>query len=1239
MSSRKHWTLSCAVRSHGKRRLSHSLFGCRATDVTFADLVIKGCTFDGTEGARALIEVSGCEAKNGARLVALHRVTFRKNTLISASGLRMSESSCSDLEMVEVEIANNVCSSDGCGVLLSKKSNLENCAAFENRVVKSNKQMSSLLYVPALSSTTIQGLEASRNDLTVIRVREGDLSLSNASFVRNTVDNENAEETKTTCIHLVQSSAAISKCSFTANNGYNGSAVLAKESDVSVSTSVFNNNLGSRSGGCVHALMSNVTLEKTSATNNSAERDGGFMHVLSSNVTLENTSAANNIAKDDGGFLYAKDSTIALENTTATNSSTESVGGFLYAQESTAKLENTLATNSSAGNSGGFLYAKDSTIALENTTATNSSVKVDGGFMVAWRSNVTLKNTSAVNSNAKDYGGFLYARESTAKLENTLATNSSSESSGGFLYAAGSNITLEKTTATNSSVKADGGFMVAWRSNVTLKNISSVNSSAANDGGFVYALISNVTIENASATSSRSEDDGGFVCAEDSNITMANINAVNSSAGSLGGFLYARESTAKLENTLAIYSSAGNSGGFLYAKDSTIALEKTTATNSSVKVDGGFMVAWRSNVTLRNISSVNSSAANDGGFVYALISNVTLENASATSSRSEDDGGFVCAEDSNITMANINAVNSSAKEDGGFMYASNSKVTVDNTTAISNNAEHAGGSVYLLNSNLRITLSQFSSSNSNISGGFAAMENSSILVKDSQIVRGRSKNGGAIWMKASITTARNLSIIHCRADNSGGGVMSRAHSTFLCTDCKFENNSVQKGNGGAIFFDSHPNQTLALQIVQSRFENNEANFGGKTCKKNRALLIHVRLGGLFFVCSKKNDQCVINGTDCPFMALTDTKLSGNNAKVAGGAVFAGYSEAVRFDCSNASWDSRLEFYEEEKWKDLKRMESIDDSCSGWKNNSGSVYGPVIGTYTVAARMTLEDTSSVCVSGGADCVIEEYRNGTDLPVATVTLLDSLKQGPARNDRVVQATMSSPSNEFLVGSVVLPMKDGTCTFRSIRGFVPQGEYKLTVDFGETAIQEIGLTVKVQNCSFGEVLLLAKFCVDCSSTSYNFNASGKECKTCPEHGNCESKVITPDNGHWQKTPCSEHIYRCLPASACKFKGRSKKLTDLVSNVTSCHFNETWIEEDYTKTQCAKVHLCFLSRIRIICVFVEGPRRATLRIMLTQIWFWSVGEVPEVREGICQRCSHSNIGSFLDGTDRYHSQWYTQR
>ena len=305
------------------------------------------------------------------------------------------------------------------------------------------------------------------------------------------------------------------------------------------------------------------------------------------------------------------------------------------------------------------------------------------------------------------------------------------------------------------------------------------------------------------------------------------------------------------------------------------------------------------------------------------------------------------------------------------------------------------------------------------------------------------------------------------------------------------------------------------------------------------------------------------------MTLIETQFHDNEASVAGGAVFAGYSEAIRFRCNDASPDSGLSFCEEKEGRSLDYPKSVDDICPSWKTNTAALYGHDVGTYAAAGQMAIEnDDKSVCVGGEENCVIEDYRSGTNLPSARVALLDGLRQGPAISYLPVTATMTSLSSQFLADPVVIPMEQGTCIFRSITSFAPPGEYTLTVEFGEEAIEDIDVTVRVRNCFIGEInsTEAGGICTDCGTTEYNFHPQANVCLRCPENGNCDSRVITPDDGYWHRTPCSDDLRKCIPTSACEFKDRFDNLVKMVRDVSSCDFEREWIE-NYAQAQCAEV------------------------------------------------------------------------
>ena len=276
---------SSSCRKTTSNPFTTTAFSSRRSNVTFVDVVFEGCALDGTDEAQAIIEVSGCEA-DAPGVITLRRVVFRKNELNAASVLRSSSPSCFTVELIDVEISENVCSDAARIVHLAKKNRLKNCAVFKNAVSGAAVKPSSVFYGPASSETTIQGLAAFDNSLTLIQIQDGSLAVSNASVERNLLATGIAKKRENCCFHLVRSLAQVRECSFRANEGVRGTAIFARESTVSVLESGFDDNVGLEDGSCVYAENSEVVLEDTNAIGNQADGRGGVMYAANSTVIV-----------------------------------------------------------------------------------------------------------------------------------------------------------------------------------------------------------------------------------------------------------------------------------------------------------------------------------------------------------------------------------------------------------------------------------------------------------------------------------------------------------------------------------------------------------------------------------------------------------------------------------------------------------------------------------------------------------------------------------------------------------------------------------------------------------------------------------------------------------------------------------------------------------------------------------------------------------------------------------------
>ena len=258
----------------------------RADNVVFANIAVEKCAFTSESEAQAIVEVSACDTERNSGLVALYHIAFRNNGLSGVSALRLTSPSCSELQMHDVEISDNVCSHEACGVLLGTKNRIEGIRLLRNILADYVDGFPSLLFASTSSSTAIGGLEAAENRLAVFQIRGGALSLSNASFDHNR-QNTKREAGNGTCVHLVQSSAEIAKSKFAKENkGTRGSCLYAEESSSTVSGSEFAGNAADQGGGFSCVSDSTARFEQLEAISNSAKLDGGCVYAVNTELDL-----------------------------------------------------------------------------------------------------------------------------------------------------------------------------------------------------------------------------------------------------------------------------------------------------------------------------------------------------------------------------------------------------------------------------------------------------------------------------------------------------------------------------------------------------------------------------------------------------------------------------------------------------------------------------------------------------------------------------------------------------------------------------------------------------------------------------------------------------------------------------------------------------------------------------------------------------------------------------------------
>ncbi len=351
-------------------------------------------------------------------------------------------------------------------------------------------------------------------------------------------------------------------------------------------------------------------------------------------------------------------------------------------------------------------------------------------------------------------------------------------------------------------------------------------------------------------------------------------------------------------------------------------------------------------------------------------------------------------------------------------------------------------------------------------------------------------------------------------------------------------------------------------------------------------------------------NCSTGEDGCGVLAVANTQFLENEAEVAGGAIFADRTDVIRMHCSVQSSQQSLEFYSKKQWLSMQVIDSLEDICPAWRDNTAGTYGPDVATYTfeIEKKVFDEKAEDASVVNGSQYTIRGHRSGKKIPAIVLTPVDELGQYPAvgADNRHTVAVVSSPEG-FFEGSMTVAL-DAAAVSVSPSGFAQPGNYTVAFRFEGVDAEDFDITVEVKGCSMGEVPLRnGTFCEPCTSSTYSFLPDEDvDCHPCPENGQCETAVILPNSGYWHKTPCSQHLQRCLTPDACESDRRDQGLGEMTADVDSCDFEESFFQ-NYTDVQCREVSRLFpisLEQASNGGVYLTGSRGPPLRGVRGVLW-----------------------------------------
>jgi hypothetical protein len=290
----------------------------------------------------------------------------------------------------------------------------------------------------------------------------------------------------------------------TAGPGGAGGGIYVMEAAALISNNGIYSNTADAFGGGIYLAGVNATLEANTMQNNTvldANNYGGGGAILADNsdLTLTGNLFCNNVVMGvagggdlgrGGGGLYQRGGTAILNKNTFRGNDAHR-GGGIYA-DSAAMLtlnHNLLVSNTAKASYGGALVLIGGQGWLDSNTIIGNTANGEGGGLYFYQAEITLDNNLFLQNRAMDEGGGLWVLSwgDTVPLVNNVFADNQATNDGGGLMLVGPRAHLWHTTlARNSSpaVEIIGGFGggTAWFTNTL---VYSHTIGVDNDGGTV----------------------------------------------------------------------------------------------------------------------------------------------------------------------------------------------------------------------------------------------------------------------------------------------------------------------------------------------------------------------------------------------------------------------------------------------------------------------------------------------------------------------------------------------------------------------------------------------------------------------------------------------------------------------------------------------------------------------------------------------------------------------------------
>ena len=648
----------------------------------------------------------------------------------------------------------------------------------------------------------------------------------------------------------------ISGSKFTNNKAQYGGAAYFNKGFVTITDSVFENNVATAEGGAVgfsHASVKDlvVSINNSSFVGNKAPVAGAIFTNVDSKIT--NSNFINNSAAKIGGAICNVND-LTVENSKFVNNTPQAIHNskelhlgietFTDLQNAIDLVDGILTLDSD------IAMTDDEAAGFVNGVAINKDIVIDGKghtidaknlgriFSIGEGFTVTLTNATLINGKA-DKGGAIY-NDGSLTLSDVKLSDNAADSYGGAVFNNGELVVSDSVFDSNdvlnrgsASVDYGGAAIYNWYDGVLTVSGSNFTNNIKNykNGDRLVGAVATIGdatisdscfVNNAGRWGGAISASGYLIAGDDVNTLTVSGSTFKENGGLYGAGIFVAGSDFTVSDCVFDKNTAfgkgnmtpnNNNGAAIVVtdtgKDITGAITGSNFTNNKAQY-GGAIYICEGNIAISDSLFENNSADVEGGAIDidSAINNpvVTVENSKFVNNTPQ---AIHNSKELHLGIETFTDLQNAIDLVDGIL-------TLDSDIAMTD--DEAAGFVngVAINKNIRIDGKGHTIDAKNlgrifeIDGGFA------VTLTNVTLTNGNATVGGAIY------NFGNLDLVYVNFVNNtakyGGAIMNYAYGLVL-DDSTFTNNTAKIG--GAIY-----NSADCFVVGNSTFANNTATSNG-----------------------------------------------------------------------------------------------------------------------------------------------------------------------------------------------------------------------------------------------------------------------------------------------------------------------------------------------------------------------------------------------------------------------------